>query len=678
MKRTAAVSQGRLIKGIFPLVLSIIGFILIQAPIAFASGDLNGDDVVDAVFTQRGQYNQICYGNGLGGFPTCVDLTGIGHPATNELSEFALTNAVALGDWDDDQDLDIILAVDGGTNQLCVNNDGAFDLCVNMGAEDGDFSHDVALGDLNGDGMLDAVFANFGAGPNGTRNKVCVGAGNITAVCFEPSGFPESDYSTGVAIADIDNDSRMDIVFSNSGGSPTVTGATNTVCRNTGNLGNVSVSVIPAPQFDCFAISADADESNAVTFFDYGRVVSSVWNGTTYYDVNGTPDGLPDAIFANNGQNRICMGMLGNEFKCFNIGPASGNSHDVVANDWASPTLQDAYFVNTGGPNVLCLGFTCGSFVGPDAGDDSTGVALQDINLDGIKEIVIANWGTPSRYCRLGSTTCVDINNRVGPVTDVALSGGSSLPTADLDPPIVTVPGNITAEATSSSGAVVAFSVSAFDVFDNSAKSVSCDISSGSQFAIGSTLVTCTATDSANNEGENSFTVTVSDTTAPVLTLPANIEDDLALGASSKIISFTATATDIVDGNVAVNCSPASGSSFTVGVTTVNCSASDNALVPNTAQGTFTVTIRGIAQQVNALGEFVQALPAVDGNTKKMLANSTFNSLLGALEKGNTTAARNILHSFQQKVRALKNSGRISAGDEAELLHASSLLIASL
>ena len=53
--------------------------------------------------------------------------------------------------------------------------------------------------------------------------------------------------------------------------------------------------------------------------------------------------------------------------------------------------------------------------------------------------------------------------------------------------------------------------------------------------------------------------------------------------------TYSASASDLVDGPVAVNCSPASGSAFAPGSTTVNCSATDAA--GNTANGSFKVTI---------------------------------------------------------------------------------------
>jgi hypothetical protein len=59
---------------------------------------------------------------------------------------------------------------------------------------------------------------------------------------------------------------------------------------------------------------------------------------------------------------------------------------------------------------------------------------------------------------------------------------------------------------------------------------------------------------------------------------------------SGANVTFTATALDVVDGARPVKCSPASGSKFKVGTTTVNCSASDTS--GNTATGTFAVVIK--------------------------------------------------------------------------------------
>ncbi|MBI5562933.1 MAG: HYR domain-containing protein, partial [Deltaproteobacteria bacterium] len=62
-----------------------------------------------------------------------------------------------------------------------------------------------------------------------------------------------------------------------------------------------------------------------------------------------------------------------------------------------------------------------------------------------------------------------------------------------------------------------------------------------------------------------------------------------ATGASGAVVTYTVTANDAVSGAVAVTCSPASGSTFAIGTTTVNCSATDGA--NNTATASFNVTV---------------------------------------------------------------------------------------
>jgi hypothetical protein len=90
--------------------------------------------------------------------------------------------------------------------------------------------------------------------------------------------------------------------------------------------------------------------------------------------------------------------------------------------------------------------------------------------------------------------------------------------------------------------------------------------------------------------GSASFKVTVVDKIAPTIAVPADIT---VPGTSSNgaIVNFTVSASDLVDGSVAVTCTPASGSTFPLGTTTVSCSATDKA--GNTASATFNVTVTG-------------------------------------------------------------------------------------
>lgn len=153
--------------------------------------------------------------------------------------------------------------------------------------------------------------------------------------------------------------------------------------------------------------------------------------------------------------------------------------------------------------------------------------------------------------------------------------------TTAVPDPVLTLPNTITAEATSPAGAAVTYVATATDP-------IVCTPLSGSAFPIGTTAVHCSATNSAGHTTSGTFGVRVVDTTAPTLTLPGNLSAEMTSVAGASV-TFTATARDIVDGNVAVSCTPPSGSTFPMGVTPVNCSATD--AHANTASGSFLITV---------------------------------------------------------------------------------------
>jgi hypothetical protein len=200
---------------------------------------------------------------------------------------------------------------------------------------------------------------------------------------------------------------------------------------------------------------------------------------------------------------------------------------------------------------------------------------------------------TSEIQCTPASGSTFDIGNTTvncsvedsGGLTD---SGSFTVTVVDTTPPKLTLPADITEEATGPSGAAVSFNASASDLVDGSI-TPNCDAASGDTFALGTTTVTCSATDAAGNEATGSFKVTVVDTTPPKLTLPANITEE-ATGPNGNAVTFTATASDLVDGTVAVTCDPASGSTFAISTTTVDCSATDAA--GNEATGSFTVKVQ--------------------------------------------------------------------------------------
>jgi hypothetical protein len=191
---------------------------------------------------------------------------------------------------------------------------------------------------------------------------------------------------------------------------------------------------------------------------------------------------------------------------------------------------------------------------------------------------------------RAGSTFPLGTTTVTCRVTDSAgnsASGTFRVNVRDTTAPTISVPADQTIEATGESGATVSFNAAAKDAVDGAITPI-CTPRSGSVFGLGSTTVTCRATDNAGNAASASFNIIVRDTTPPVLSLPANMTVE-ASGPSGATVSFSATAKDAVDGAITPSCTPRSGSLFSVGSTTVICSAADRA--GNSTSGSFTVLV---------------------------------------------------------------------------------------
>ena len=145
-------------------------------------------------------------------------------------------------------------------------------------------------------------------------------------------------------------------------------------------------------------------------------------------------------------------------------------------------------------------------------------------------------------------------------------------------------------------------------------------IQSGSTFAIGDTDVTLSATDAEGNTTDSTFTVTVQDIEKPAIdNLPNDIPQNVDQDQCGAIVSWTTiTASDncTMSGVVA---SPASGTTFAVGETTVTVTASD--IYGNDSIATFKVTVTD-NQKPEILNLPNDTLLSAAGNT---CASAAFN-----------------------------------------------------
>jgi hypothetical protein len=245
---------------------------------------------------------------------------------------------------------------------------------------------------------------------------------------------------------------------------------------------------------------------------------------------------------------------------------------------------------------------------------------------------------TPTCTPATGSPFAIGTTTVTCSATDAHNNAGSATFTVtvtlvDTTPPVVSVPGSVIAEAVSANGAPVTFTATAVDNLDGTLMPA-CTPASGSIFAKGSSPVTCTAVDTRGNIGTATFTVTVADTAAPALAMPADptVEANSALGS---VVTFTVNAVDVADGPLppaSIRCVPASGSRFPLGRTQVQCGAADSS--GNAATKHMTVNVVDSTAPVLtipapiALTAPASGLPATDPALARFLAGATAEDMV--------------------------------------------------
>jgi hypothetical protein len=208
----------------------------------------------------------------------------------------------------------------------------------------------------------------------------------------------------------------------------------------------------------------------------------------------------------------------------------------------------------------------------------------------------------------VGNAASVDVSLGTGThVFTLTISDGSVTATdevtvvvADTMPPsfAAPLPASTTLEQAGPAGTLFAIATpGATDHCDAAPVVTISGTPAGSIFPAGNTDVTFTATDAAGNHASFTITITVRDSVAPALTVPAPITAE-ATGASGAAVSYAVSAADDVTVSPVVSCLPASGSTFAIGTTTVECSSTDAA--GNRGAASFAVTVRDtIAPVVN-------------------------------------------------------------------------------
>ena len=364
---------------------------------SLAVADLNGDGIPDLALAQGeggGGAVAVLLGNRNGTFPSAVTYNSGG----------VQTTGVAIGDLNGDGKPDLVLAnsVTLDVGVLLGNGDGTFQPAVTYNSGGSPWS--VAIADVNGDGKPDIVVGNastcYGCSGGGLIG-VLLGNGDGTfrpVVTYSSGGYSLGTSGTGIAVADVNGDGKLDIVMTNycstSCSSPTAEGSASVL------LGN-----------------GDSTFQPAVNYGSGGSGPSA--GGLSIADVNG--DGKPDLIIANS--NSLYTASLGLGTIGVLLGNGDGTFQPAVAYESGgySAASAAAADLNGGGKADLAVTNFCAISTSGDCLPGQPGVvgvlrgngegtfqpaavynsggywgasstAVADVNGDGRPDLIVANF----------------------------------------------------------------------------------------------------------------------------------------------------------------------------------------------------------------------------------------------------------------------------------------------
>lgn len=195
-------------------------------PQAITAGDVDGDGDLDLVFGEgvvwQAEPNALLLNDGFGNFSdvSATQLPGLVDP----------TASVALVDVDGDDDLDLYCGnlpdyvlgagyLDGQDELYLNDGNGTFAVASAALPVDIEVTNAVATGDVDGDGDIDVVCASipyqFPVQQSTGQNRLYLndGSGSFTDASHQLP--PDSDSTHRVVLADVDNDTDLDLLVGN-------------------------------------------------------------------------------------------------------------------------------------------------------------------------------------------------------------------------------------------------------------------------------------------------------------------------------------------------------------------------------------------------------------------------------------------------------------------------------
>ncbi len=292
----------------------------------------------------------------------------------------AYPNAVALGDLNGDGMLDIVTAGGdssrGTVSVLLGTGEGTFAAKVDYTTGNGPSS--VALRDLNGDGKLDLVVAS------GAANTVSVLLGTDDGKFAPKVDNPGRGNPSSVVVSDLNGDGKLDLMTANQD--------TNVVSVLLGTGDG---------KFDAGPNCSTGGSPRAVTLGDVDGD-GNLDLVTANYDV-GTV-----SVLLGTGDGRFAAKVdyaTGERPSWVALGDLNGDGKlDLAAATYAGFSSTVSVLLGTGGGKFAAkVDYTTGGLVNDANPPSAFSVALGDLNGDGKLDLVTANWSTSTVSVLLGT-----------------------------------------------------------------------------------------------------------------------------------------------------------------------------------------------------------------------------------------------------------------------------------
>jgi hypothetical protein len=348
-----------------------------------ALGDVDGDGDVDVVFGNVAQTNRLYLNNG-----TSNPFDGV--VGSDITTDSQLTNSVALGDMDGDGDSDLV-AGNNGVSRLYLNNGTSAPFEGITGSDlpgEEQVTLAVALGDMDNDGDLDVI---LGSGNPAQRNRLYLNNG--TSAPFEGvMGMDISDdifQTTSLALGDVNGDGDLDLVAGNGHG----LGEPNRLYLNNGSshpFENVSgQNISEATEKTRALVLGDVDSDGDLDLI----VGNALESPSRLYRNNGTADpfrgaaGLTFTTDVSDTQSAALGDMDGDGDLDLVLGTGNGETNRLYLNNADSNP-----FNGVNGANIPVIAVPVTS-----QDRDTLSVALGDMDGDGDLDVVAGNRNQANR-----------------------------------------------------------------------------------------------------------------------------------------------------------------------------------------------------------------------------------------------------------------------------------------